>query len=128
MDSGGSLIDQTGPKDMKYKQLVKGCWIKSKTLKLEKAFVEFLENEKMEIDKPILSDHLKGVKDGDNDDSDSGEWDDDDKESSNVIISEVERFPDFNKKLREVLQEFGNSVFVKLDGMAAKVKFRIFIY
>lgn len=113
-------------RDIDYKKILKGCWIKCKILKLEKNFVEFLENEKMEIDKPILTDHLKGIKSPDEEDSGSGEWDEETPENSEVIISETERFPEFNKKLRKIIKEFDHEVFLKLDGQAALVK-KIFL-
>ena len=113
--------DQRG--DGFYREFTGGGWFKSKTIKLDKRFLEFLEDENMQIDEVVLAKHLKLAENPPEDDSDDGEWDDDNEptHNSNLNFSKEERFPDLNNQIQAVIDDFG-AIFLKFDSLAARVK------
>jgi hypothetical protein len=48
-----------GSQDAEFRQIFKGGWFKAKILTMSKEFVEFLEDESMQIDEVVLNPRLR---------------------------------------------------------------------
>ena len=81
-------------KELFYREVTKGLWLKAKRITLPKEFIEFLVDERRQIDDVVSKAEMKRALN----DSDSGSWDNEDNEEEEkwVITSKEELFPELN--------------------------------